>query len=257
MTDSLLNVLDSYETIGLSEIDNIRLMDRLDTKYVVSAQRIPDIIRLLNGKYKALEINGMKAHLYVTDYYDTSDFLFYNQHITSRKERYKIRFRTYKTSETTYLEIKKHTRFNRTIKWRIENNLNHSGNFDDTASDFLYSYIPEIGNKLVHSLSNSFKRLTLAGIETNERITIDFDLHYSTGGDNKVSIPWIAIIEHKRDRSGENTEFHRIIKDKSIRPTGFSKYCLGVSLLNNGVRKNMLKEKVLLVNKIKNEFNRS
>jgi hypothetical protein len=47
------------------------------------------------------------------------------------------------------------------------------------------------------------------------------------------------------------------LKKKSIRPSGFSKYCVGLSLLNSDLRRNSLKDKYLLINKIENEYNRS
>lgn len=41
---------------GLAEMDSISLMDRIETKYVVSLNMIPAIIGKLNGAYKILEI---------------------------------------------------------------------------------------------------------------------------------------------------------------------------------------------------------
>ena len=41
---SIKEVLDSFVPIGLGEMDRVRLMDRKDTKYVLSAGRIPDLL---------------------------------------------------------------------------------------------------------------------------------------------------------------------------------------------------------------------
>lgn len=249
-------ILASIQSIGLKELESVKLMDRIDTKYVVSAKRIPDILLQMNGDYKALEINNIKSLPYLTKYYDTCDYLFYNQHVTSRAERYKIRFRTYKTTETTFLEIKKHTRKNRTVKWRIESDLSRYDSFDTCAVDFLTSHMPDIPQFLKSSLSNSFRRVTLTCHDNNERITIDFDLKFSDENGKTIQLPWLSIIEHKRNKAIEGSKFAGILKQQMIHPVGFSKYCMGVSLLYENARRNKMKEKLILISKIENEYNR-
>lgn len=248
--------LSSIPSMRLEELENVKLMDRVDTKYVVSAKRIPEILHLMNGDYKTLEINGIKSLPYITKYYDTNDYQFYNQHVTSRAERYKIRFRTYKTTETTFLEVKKHTRQDRTVKWRIESDLSRYDSIDTNAVHFLYSHIPDIPHFIKTSLSNSFRRATLACNDNNERITIDFDLAFSNENGKEIELPWIAIIELKRNRAVGGSKFTGILKRNMIHPVGFSKYCTGISLLIENARKNKMKEKLILIDKIENEYNR-
>lgn len=241
---------------GLKELEKVTLMDRYDTKYVLSAGRIPEILYLMSGNYKSLEINNERSLQYATKYFDTSDLFFYNQHVTSRPERFKVRYRTYQATNTTFLEVKKHTRKNRTVKNRIENQLSVSGYPDSSAAAFLESFIPDIYNDLIFSVANSFRRITLAGCDDNERITIDYDLSFSDQEGRSVIMPWLAIIEHKRNKAITKSKLSGILKSQMIRPVGFSKYCIGVSLLNENARKNMLKKKILLIDKIENEYNR-
>lgn len=252
-TDKMLRAL---SPIALKELENFKLMDRLDTKYVFSAGKIPEIINLMNGSYRSLEINNIRSHQYETNYFDTSELFFYNQHVTGRPERMKVRFRTYKITDTTFLEVKKHTRKNRTVKWRIENQLPGTGDLDAVADSFLESFIPERINDLKFSVANSFRRITLAGLDENERITIDYDLKFSDQKGKTVIMPWLAIIEHKKSKSSSGSKLAGILKSQLIRPAGFSKYCIGVSLLNENARKNGLKEKHLLIDKIEIEYNR-
>ena len=94
-------VLDSLVPIGLEEMDSVRLMDRVDTKYVMSVQRIPDLLRSMNGGYMALEINKNRFFSYLTTYLDTDDYLFFNQHVTGKLERNKVRYRKYETNGIT------------------------------------------------------------------------------------------------------------------------------------------------------------
>ncbi len=251
--DEMLRTLPS---IDLDELEKVRLMDRIDTKYVLSAKRIPEILYNLNGNYKSLEINNTRSLPYTSMYYDTNELFFYNQHVTARSERIKVRFRTYQATNTTFLEVKKRTRKNRTVKWRIENHLSATGHFDAAAASFLESFIPEIQHDLNFSIANSFRRITLAGLDENERITIDYDLRFSDQKGSSVNMPWLAIIEHKKNKSVPDSKLPGILKSYLIRPVGFSKYCIGVALLNENAKKNMLKKKILLINSIENEYNR-
>jgi len=252
-TDDFLRGLPA---IGLQELEKVKLMDRLDTKYVFSAGRIPEILYLMNGSYRSLEINNIRSHQYETNYFDTSGLFFYNQHVTGRPERMKVRFRTYKITDKTFLEVKKHTRKNRTVKWRIENQFPAESELDSAAESFLKPFIPVMHHYLKFSVSNSFRRITLAGPDEDERITIDYDLKFSDQKGKSVNMPWLAIIEHKKNKAFSGSKLTGILKSQMIRPAGFSKYCVGVSLLNENARTNGLKEKHLLIDKLEIEYNK-
>jgi len=43
MISEFKSILDSFNSIRLEEMDNVRLMDRIDTKYLLPANRIPDL----------------------------------------------------------------------------------------------------------------------------------------------------------------------------------------------------------------------
>jgi hypothetical protein len=105
-------------------------------------------------------------------------------------------------------------------------------------------------------LISSFQRITLVGSQLNERITIDQDLSYLDLEGNRVRFPTVAIVEHKRERFDNESPVRTILKDCLIHSTGFSKYCFGTAVMHDIPRKNMLKPKYLLINKIENEFNK-
>jgi hypothetical protein len=249
--------LDTFHPIGLNEMDNVRLMDRVDTKYVMSVLKLNDLLTRLDGGYLVLEIDGNRFFSYRTTYLDTSDYLFFNQHVTGKFERSKVRFRKYENTGVTYLEVKKRTNKNRTVKWRIENDLDSENKCDKKASDFIEEYIPERSLVLKPVLINRFNRVTLVGAENNERITIDYNLSFSDTNGNQISFPFITIIELKRQGLSNSSPLANILKDYSIRPTSFSKYCIGTGIFYDVPRKNILKQKMLLINKIENEYNKS
>jgi hypothetical protein len=249
-------VLNNLIPISLDELDNVRLMNRIDTKYVLSAGRLPDLISRLNGNYNVLEINENRIFSYLTKYLDTTEYLFFNQHVIGKPERHKVRYRTYEATGTTFLEVKKRTSNNRTIKWRIKNDLTLDNKCDERASEFIKKFVPYKPLILKPVLSSSFKRVTLVGSEYNERVTIDYDISFSDNSGNHASYPCIAIIELKRHGYNYKSNIATILRDLSVHPTGFSKYCIGTSIFNDIPRRNILRIKHLLINRIENEYYR-
>jgi VTC domain len=256
MNSETENILGSFVPVGLEEMDNVRLMDRIDTKYVFSANKVPDLLRLMTEDYRILEINGHRIFDYETIYLDTPDYLFYNQHITGRIDRNKVRYRKYNSTGITYLEIKKKTKKNRTIKWRIKNILSERI-CDEEAREFLEKHLPFNADTLNPVISNKFKRITLVGTSIRERITLDLDLSFSGTNGHKADIPNIAIAELKSEDAATKSPFSAIAKSLSIYSSGFSKYCIGTAILYDLLRKNAIKPVLLLINKIENESIRS
>lgn len=247
-------LLNAFDPISLGEMDRVGFMNRIDTKYVFSANRIPALLESLTGYYKVLEINNLRSLAYSTTYLDTPDYLFFRQHVTGKLERNKVRFRTYESTGTTFLEVKRRTNKNRTVKWRIENSPVNKEFYDDKAGAFLSKYIPAGSLLLKPVLVNRFSRITLVSNDMKERVTLDFELSFSDRAGNKANIPSIAIAELKRESGANKSHISSALKKQMIRPTGFSKYCIGASMLYDIPRKNILKSKLLLINKIENEF---
>lgn len=252
MNVGITALLNEFVPITLGEMDGVKLMNRTDTKYVFPFSKLPELLQLACCHYKMLEINNRRDLRYSTTYMDTSDYLFFYQQATGKLKRHKIRYRTYESTGTTFLEVKCKTNKRRTIKWRIENRLMHYG-CDCHALEFLKDFVPEEFAKLKPVLVNRFTRLTLVGLETTERITIDYALSFSDGNGRCLHLPYLAIAELKREGYTNQSPFVRLIKACKIRPTGFSKYCIGSSLLYNLPRKNIFKPKFLLLNKIEYE----
>ena len=82
MISEFKSILDSFNSIRLEEMDNVRLMDRIDTKYLLPANRIPDLLKMMQPGYRVLEINKFRISSYTTIYLDTPDFTFFRQHVT-------------------------------------------------------------------------------------------------------------------------------------------------------------------------------
>jgi hypothetical protein len=256
-TKRISAALNSLQPIGLDEINSLQLMNRIDTKYVFPIRRLDDLISNLDGNYRVLEICNMKGLPYSTIYMDTPEYLFYHQHVRGELDRIKIRFRSYRSSGTTFLEIKRKTNKNRTVKYRIENDFS-SGSFDEKAVSFLKEHTNIDCNQFNQVLVNHFTRTTLIGLESDERITLDYNISFSdTENGSTVEMPYLAVAELKKKKNSSYSPFKLLLKKSAIYPTGFSKYCVGLSILNNSVRKNRTKPSLLQLKKIENEYIKS
>lgn len=255
MTDEL-KYIDSFNSVTLSELDTVKLMNRYDTKYLLRADRVTELLSLLKNNYKVLEVNGCRISSYDTTYLDTNDFILFHRHVTGREGRVKVRFRKYNLTGTVFLEIKEKTKKDKTVKWRINNSLKNS-KFDAEAIDFINNRIDINSDRLKPVLNNSFKRITLAGFSVPERITIDLDLAFSLPSGGRSELPYIAVVELKSLDLAKRSSFSEIIRPLSIHPTGFSKYCIGSAILYDLPKKNIIKPKILLLNRIENEYYRS
>ena len=73
-------LLNDLQTVSLEELDNVKLLDRQDTKFVFNQIHLPLILDKIKPFYRILEINNDRVFTYDNTYFDTDDFLFYNQH---------------------------------------------------------------------------------------------------------------------------------------------------------------------------------
>ena len=96
-------ILTGFNPISLAEMDEVKLMNRSDTKFVFSQKTLLNILPLIQSFYKVLEVDGVRLSSYKSLYYDTDDFQFYHQHHNGKTNRNKVRFREYVDSGLTFL----------------------------------------------------------------------------------------------------------------------------------------------------------
>ena len=61
-------ILDGYETISLEEMENVKLMNRIDTKYVTHISKIEALLNMAKSVYRIQEIDGQRNMPYYTCY---------------------------------------------------------------------------------------------------------------------------------------------------------------------------------------------
>ena len=117
--DKLGDLAEEYSPINLDEMEMVSLLNRKDTKFLMSTHQLLNSMRSLQDDYRILSINGKRLNHYRSLYFDTPDFRLYNMHVNGRADRYKVRSREYTDSQLSFLEVKHKTNKDRTIKDRL------------------------------------------------------------------------------------------------------------------------------------------
>ena len=248
LTKEIENITSSFTPINLSEMDEVKLMNRVDTKFAFSFLAFKTILENLKDDYKILEIENTRTPFYESLYFDEANFKFYRDHHNGRTDRYKVRFRNYVESNLFFLEIK-HKVKGRTLKKRI---------LVDSIPEVLSEVHLNFLRKNIHDkiqlepkMWNSFHRITLVNNQLKERLTLDFQLTFKWK-DTKKEFNNLVIAELKQEVVNQNSPFYLLMKKNVIRPYRLSKYCLGaIELYGVGVIKyNRFKEKLLKLKSI-------
>ena len=243
---------ESFASISLSEMEGVALLDRLDTKFVLTTTQLWDALSDLREQYWMLDVDGVRLNHYRTLYFDTPDFDLYRAHVNERPERYKVRSREYTDSGLAFFEVKHRTRKDRTIKDRIRT-AEQVTSLSPEIGGWLGDVAPLDGSSLEPKLWNAFLRMTLVNKQCCERVTLDLGLAFFTDT-RQVTLDGVAIAEVKMDRAtgaaSGSSPFLGEMRARRIHPRGFSKYAMGVAMLYEGVKKNSLKPRLLWVEKL-------
>lgn len=233
-------------------MDEVALLDRQDTKYILSREHFLSLLPHLSEDYYALETANSKSTLYHTLYFDSKDLEFYDLHQRGKLNRIKIRFRKYVDSGITFLEIKLKNNKGRTVKHRKP-----VGDIHEQLTTEDLDYIREasgIDRSLLPSVLTTFYRITLVHKKRAERLTLDYELCFEREGEEKVELPGLVIAELKQEIFDRESTFARLCKQLQIRPERISKYCLGVALLLENVKKNRIKAKLRRIAKLTDDL---
>lgn len=230
----------------------VRLMNRIDTKFVCSVEKVAALLLIMSENYMIQEIDGKCNMPYFTCYYDTADVDMYYQHQRGKKTRQKVRTRLYEGSmDLPFLEIKRKNNKGRTKKKRI---LMEEGEDFQLYSDFLEKHNDYPISLLEPQIENHFNRITLVNNSQTERITIDTDLTFRNVQNRvEVDLSSLGIIEWKKDGRANNSYLEKLLRELQIHESGFSKYCIGMAITNPMLKQNRLKPKLRLIDRIMNK----
>lgn len=236
--------------ISLAGMESVKLMNRIDTKFVAPARLLPEILCLATPDYYIQEIDGQRLAAYDTLYYDTPDLQMYLRHHDRQLRRQKIRIRTYMDSRLTFLEVKNKNNKGRTKKKRISLQTNDLQNINAEQREWLNGKAWYDISTLQPQLHTRFERITLVNRAKTERLTIDTALRWEnvqTG--QRAALGDAVIIELKRD-GYQPSEMLDILRSLRIKPMKMSKYCIGTALTNPTIKSNRFRPKLRQLEKL-------
>ncbi len=263
MLDSNINNLieervSYFAPISLAEMGSVKLMNRVDTKYVVPKKFLLAILDAAMSDYFVQEIDDKRIATYDTLYYDTDTLDMYLRHHNRQLVRQKIRVRNYVDTQQTFLEVKRKNNKGRTKKKRVEvpgfdiqsDTLGISKKGSWTVEQFIAQQSNYQWAELLPHLRTRFSRITLVNKAMTERLTIDFDLGWENVITNRSrTYEGLAIIELK-----QNGHLHSLMTDimlnLRVHPMKISKYCIGTVLTSCDLKHNRFKTKLRRINKL-------
>ena len=258
MTAKKGDITAAFEPITLAEMESVKLMNRIDTKYAVSRSVLPSILQAAQADYYIQEIDGKRIATYDTMYYDTDTLDMYLRHHDRQLVRQKIRVRQYVDSDLTFLEIKRKNNKGRTKKKRIAvpgfdisgETFGSSKRAMWSVEDFIAAKSRYRWSELSPRLWTKFHRITLVNKAKTERLTIDMDLVWENvvTGVSK-SYKDLVIIELKRD-GNVPSPMTDIMLSLRQHPLKISKYCIGTALTTPDIKRNRFKAKIRKIEKM-------
>lgn len=250
----LVPILQRMAPISLDEMHTVKLMNRVDSKYLLNKEQLEALMLLAESDFYAQTIDSQQLAPYKTLYFDTEDVAMYTLHHNKKLNRQKLRTRCYRSTQTTFCEIKNKLNTGRTQKKRIaiQPEQYHNALDDPKVREFVRENLRFNIEDMQAHVENEFSRITLVNKEKTERITIDGDIHFvnhHTG--NQADISELVIIEVKQD-GNQSSHFKNLLQHLGIKPMRISKYCLGTLLTNPEVKYNRFKHKIRYINKLIN-----
>ena len=246
---ALANILARFDSVSLTTVAQ-SLMERVDTKFLLSLPTLEVLLPELVDSYAVLDIEGRRIFDYDNLYLDTSNLDFYHLHQRGAYSRFKVRYRHYRQTVDTFLELKAKTPKRRTIKERrpVSHTCEASA---DSQTSFLANYLPKSYLQLVPSLRVHYQRISLVSKVDEERLTLDIKLQFAhpqygkTEGLNRT-----VIAELKQPKYSYTSPFIELVRKHHLKEISFSKYCMGCCYLQPGLKQNRFKPTLLATERL-------
>jgi hypothetical protein len=230
----LEHATDLVEGLALTDasaelLANRALQRRVETKFILPSKGLRAVLEAMSGQAALVRARGEAVARYDSQYFDTQDFFFAREHHRGRRSRYKVRVRHHVSRKRSFLEIKEKTNANVTAKSRTRLPFEHEHLGEDERA-FIDAHNPVASATLIPSIRTRHGRITLVGVHTMERVTFDVGLNFQVQG-REDGFPDLVIGEIKQDRYQPRSPLMLAFRHATLRPTGFSKYCMAALLM--------------------------
>ncbi|MFC8192256.1 polyphosphate polymerase domain-containing protein [Cellulomonas sp. NPDC057328] len=232
---SLLDApLARLDPVGLDALlDVAALQTRVDRKYLVPVDAVDALLRGLPADARVLQIGDLRVFDYESVYFDTPDLLAYRLAAHRRRQRFKVRTRTYVDSAACWLEVKTRGARGTTVKERVVHALEHRADVAPGHA-FVSSTLGARGIAgadalvLAPVLVTRYARATLLLPGTASRLTVDTGLLWDDGR-APVQLRRLAVVETKSGSTASAAD--RLLWTLGHRPVRISKYATGLATL--------------------------
>jgi hypothetical protein len=236
---SFNDILEQMQPITLEEMEDIHLMDRVDSKFIVPAALLPELLEAMMPYFKVQVNNEKRVASYSTQYLDTPALDFFRMHEEGRLNRQKIRIRSYVDSKVSFLEVKNKNDRGRTRKIRVPVAFSHIQSIDELEAhfSFLEKYAIFDAQRLAPVLETAFDRITLVNHRANERVTLDRNLSFVNNLTGRREMPHDLLVLELKQSEYQPSDCRDILERGKIRQVAFSKYHTGTVLTTPALRR--------------------
>lgn len=238
-----MNALEPLEALRTVDLEGLNaaaeLQTRVDRKYILPLADLPHLLGRLPHGSAVLEVGGIRALRYTSQYFDTPELDSFFGAAHGRRRRFKVRSRTYVDSGGSFLEVKTRGGRAATVKERVpvEGDVLDSDAVayaSDLLSDAGIPGAPRLAEALRPVLITRYRRVTLllpaVGAADASRATVDLDLTWLASHGVGFSLPGSVIVETKS--SGRAGALDRALWHHGHRPASLSKYATGMAALH-------------------------
>lgn len=237
---STMAPLDELLPVSLEELNtSAELLKRVDRKYLLDVRAATALLEELPNSARVLEIGGRREFGYASTYLDTDDLGFFEQTARKRRNRMKVRTRTYLDAGATWLEVKTRE-LGFTVKDRIMHPL-FATEMTDEGVELVASkarqggFHPAEAVNLKPVLDTEYRRSTV--LLGDSRLTLDTGLTWTSrlNGYRITPMNWV-IVETKG--GSRPSAIDRRLWHLGHRPTRVSKYATGMAALHDNLSRN-------------------
>ncbi|NOT32670.1 MAG: VTC domain-containing protein [Candidatus Eisenbacteria bacterium] len=209
------------------------LKRRTDSKFAMAPARAAELLFELSGDYALLSAGSARVASYRTLYFDTPRLEFFHAHRRGRRVRHKVRVRHYPDRLVSALEVKSRRTELETFKqWRGRAYGESELSEEDRAFVRLHTGSEQ---PVAPEVWTEFRRITLLGLRSHERVTLDFDLAIE-GRHGRRELEDVVVVEVKQWPFCRSTPAMSALRAGGSRPRRLSKYCIAIAIAHPEVR---------------------
>ena len=229
--DPLASELRALAPIDLAEIERVAaLRTRIDRKYVVEPAVLATLLPRVGAASAVLTIDDRQAFSYRSLYFDSDDLVSYRGAALARRNRFKVRTRTYEDDDLCSLEVKTRGARGATVKERLPYDPADHDRLTGPGRDFVADRtgIGRLVPELHPVLTTAYCRSTLVDRLDGSRTTIDRGLVCTDRTGTDRLLDGHVVVETKS--SGAATAVDRLLWGCGLRPVRISKFGVGMAL---------------------------